>query len=346
MALSETTLAERLNSFGYHTGLFGKWHLGAAKTHGPTRQGFDEFFGHRGGFIHNFNHYFLHREGFHDLYEATTEQFHPNEYFPDLMVNRAVDFIERHRNEPFFLYVPFNLPHYPEQADANYHQYYLKHNEPRRSYGKALSAMDHRVGTVVQTIERLGIRDDTIIIFMSDNGHSTEDYQIKVDNHLSGLARGTNYGPRGGSGNTGKWRGSKNSFYEGGIRVPAIISYPKSLPQQITRNQVITAADWFPTIEDLCGLPNSEEELDGRSLVSIATDNSPSHHKVLHWQWFDRWAVREGDWKLINDKGIFLGNLSDENPEQVNYADAKPEIVARLTRLHDDWSRQVSPSPN
>ncbi|MCF7958851.1 MAG: sulfatase-like hydrolase/transferase, partial [Phycisphaerae bacterium] len=115
MFLEEITLAEVLKGAGYKTALFGKWHLGADLDHGPTKQGFDEFFGLRGGFIHNYNHYFLHGTGFHDLYEGTKEVFARGEYFPDMVTERAIQFIDKNKKNPFFMYVAFNVPHYPEQ---------------------------------------------------------------------------------------------------------------------------------------------------------------------------------------------------------------------------------------
>ncbi len=351
MDLEEVTLAEVLRQAGYRTGLFGKWHLGAAVTHGPTCQGFDEFFGHRGGFIDNYNHYFLHGSGFHDLYRGTEEVFARGEYFPDLMIREANRFLDENRSRPFFLYVAFNVPHYPEQADGKFDERYKDLPMPRRSYAKMVSTTDDRMGRVLGKLDQLGIRDDTILIFMSDNGHSAESAAIRVDNHSSGLAKGTNYGANGGGGNTGKWRGNKGTFFEGGLRVPAIISFPPRLPRGVVRHQAITVADWYPTVLELCGVPLPEVQLDGQSLLPlIESAEAPSHHKVLHWQWFDRWAVRQGDWKLIVEprrgkKNAFLGNLTGDRPEAENLAAEHPEIVQRLTTLHEAWAEQVTPKP-
>ena len=352
MFLDEVTLPEALKPAGYRTALFGKWHLGALLTHGPTRQGFDEFFGHRGGFIDNYNHHFLHGAGFHDLYRGTTEIFRRGEYFPDLAVSEAIRFIEGNRDRPFFLYLAFNIPHYPEQPDTRFDQRYKDLPMPRRSYAKMISTTDDRMGRIVEKLDELGLRENTVIIYMSDNGHSEEDSFIRVDNHASGLPQGHHYGANGGGGNTGKWRGCKGTLFEGGIRVPAIISFPKALPQGVVRDQAITACDWFPTVLDLCGVPPPEGvTLDGASLVPIIRQNTPSHYEVMHWQWQTKWAVREGDWKLINDARlkranegpVFLGNLADEMPEAKNYAEEKPELVEHLQKLHDEWVRGVTP---
>lgn len=350
MADSEVTLAEALQSAGYRTALFGKWHLGAAADAGPTRQGFESFFGHLSGFIDNFCHFYLHRDGFHDLYRNTEEVFREGQYFPDLIVDETVDFLnthlEQHADRPFFVYLAFNIPHYPEQADPTFDQVYANTKMPRRSYGRMITTVDDRIGQVLNELDRLGLRENTVVVFQSDNGHSEEDYQISVSDHKSGLPKGHNYGPHGGGGNTGKWRGCKGTFYEGGLRVPAIISFPKELPTGAVRNQAVTLCDWMPTVLKLCDVeaPN-DVPLDGASLLPIIRDNVKSHHEQLHWQWQHRWAVRRGDWKLIgnarNDQRELV-RLSDDQPEIVNHADDRPAVVKELEQLHDAWWKQVN----
>ncbi len=353
MAREEVTIAETLRTAGYRTGLFGKWHLGADREHGPTQQGFDQFFGIRDGFIDNYKHYHLHRKGFHDLYEGTREIWREGEYFPELVVARALDFIDENRQRPFFLYFALNIPHYPEQALKKHVARYKKLVEPRRSYAAIVTTTDDYVGRVIDKLESRGLRNNTIIIFMSDNGHSEEQYKITVDNHKSGYLRGHDYGANGGGGNTGPWIGHKGTFLEGGIRVPAIISYPAMLPQGAVRDQTITAMDWYPTLMDLCGVTPPNIALDGRSLLSVIHfDKAPSPHGVLHFQWQDHWAVCEGDWKLIGrmeGKGrraqlkMTLHSLADEKPERRDYAAEKPQLVARLRKLHETWAETVSP---
>lgn len=354
MALGEVTLAEALKAAGYRTALFGKWHLGAHRDHGPEKQGFDEFFGIRGGFIDNYNHHFLHGNGFHDLYEGDTEVFMPGEYFPELIVRRSLDFIGKNRDKPFFLYLALNLPHYPEQALAEHEKLYAHLADPaRRSYGAMITTTDHYIGQVVDKLEELGLRDNTIVIFMSDNGHSEETFmRIKADKHSSGLPKGHFYAASG-AGNTGKWIGQKATFLEGGIRVPAIISYPGKLPQGQVRGQIITAMDWFPTVTELCGIAPEPDApaLDGHSLIPVieSADAESSHGGVLHFAWRGDWAVRDGDWKLISmtprgsEKPIIsLHNLAGENPEAVDHFEKQPDIVARLKKLHEAWFREVS----
>ena len=354
MALSEETLAEVLRDAGYRTALFGKWHLGAHPDHGPKRQGFDEFFGIRDGFIDNFNHHFLHQRGFHDLYQGTNAVHAPGRYFPELMVRRALDFLDRNQERPFFLYVPFNIPHYPEQALKRFESRYAHLKDPaRRSYGAIVSTTDYYIGQILDRLEQNKLRDRTIVIFMSDNGHSEETgNRIRVDNHKSGHPKGHFYGASGG-GNTGRWIGRKGQFLEGGIRVPAIVSYPPRIPRGEARDQIITAMDWFPTVLDLCGIKRpGSPKLDGHSLLPILedADAGSKYDGVLHFAWGTGWAVRDDDWKLIgvtNPKtgrvNATLHNLSDEQPEVKNHAPEQPQIVARLRRLHEAWIADVQP---
>lgn len=355
MALEEVTLAEELKQAGYRTALYGKWHLGAHRDHGPKMQGFDEFFGIRDGFIDNYNHFFLHGTGFHDLYEGTEEVFADGEYFPDLMVKRSLTFLEENRENPFFLYVPFNIPHYPEQALAKHEKLYTEIEDPvRRSYAAMVTTTDHYMGLIVDKLDALGLRENTIVIYMSDNGHSAEDKPgIDVDNHKSGYPKGHYYSANGGGGNTGKWIGNKGTFLEGGLRVPAIVSYPAKLPQGEERDQIITAMDWFPTVLELCGVEQTEEapKLDGHSLLPLigSADAKSNYKGVLHFSWGTNWVVRDGDWKLLgipNRKTdavrYSLHNLADAAPEVKDHAKEKPEIVARLAALHAEWEADIS----
>ncbi|MBT3911650.1 MAG: sulfatase-like hydrolase/transferase [Verrucomicrobia bacterium] len=350
MALEEVTLGEALKTAGYRTALFGKWHLGAHRDFGPKKQGFDEFFGIRDGFIDNYNHYFLHGSGFHDLYDGIKPVKAPGKYFPELMVQRSLKFIMQNKDRPFLLYVPFNIPHYPEQALKQFETGYKDIADPaRRSYAAIVSTTDHYIGQIVDKLEALDLRENTVIVFMSDNGHSEETgNRIRVENHRSGYPKGHFYGASGG-GSTGKWIGQKGSFLEGGVRVPAIISYPAKLPKGKVRGEIITAMDWFPTVLDLCGVqqPSNAPKLDGHSVLPlIRSAKAKSKYKILHFAWGKKWAVREGDWKLIGSNGntkVSLRNLVDAKPEAKEYAKAKPEIVQRLRTLHSDWVKEVSP---
>ena len=353
MSLEEITIAEALKSVGYRTALFGKWHVGSHRDYGPTKQGFDEFFGIRNGFIDNFNHYFLHGKGYHDLYEGTTEVFKDGEYFPELITERALQFVERNRESPFFLYLGFNVPHYPEQALKEHSELYKDLPMPRRSYAAIITTTDHYIGLVLKKLDDLKLTENTIVILQSDNGHSVEDKNaINNDDHTSGLPKGHYYSAHGGGGNTGKWIGAKGSFLEGGVRVPSIVSWPAKLPKGVVRDQAVTIMDWLPSLIEWCGVEDLKVKLDGRSLQPIIdSPDTKSAHPVIHFQWQRRWAVRSGDWKLIGTNARKAGdtvnyslhNLAEDKPEVKNYAAEKPELVKRLTALHREWEQEVKP---
>jgi len=353
MSLEEITIAEALKSVGYRTALFGKWHVGSHRDYGPTKQGFDEFFGIRNGFIDNFNHYFLHGKGYHDLYEGTTEVFKDGEYFPELITERALQFVDRNRESPFFLYLGFNVPHYPEQALKEHSELYKDLPMPRRSYAAITTTTDHYIGLVLKKLDDLKLTENTIVILQSDNGHSVEDKNaINNDDHTSGLPKGHYYSAHGGGGNTGKWIGAKGSFLEGGVRVPSLVSWPAKLPKGVVRDQAVTIMDWLPSLIEWCGVEDLKVKLDGRSLQPIIdSPDTKSAHPVIYFQWQRRWAVRSGDWKLIgtnarkagNTVNYSLHNLAEDKPEVKNYAAEKPELVKRLTALHREWEQEVKP---
>ena len=184
---------------------------------------------------------------------------------------------------------------------------------------------------MIRALDLWGLRDNTIVLFMSDNGHSTEQFH-NWD---------VNYGAHGGGGNTGKWRGAKASLFEGGIRVPSILSLPGRIPEGETRDQAISNMDFFPTILALCGVEPPAYEIDGKSLSPILSSaDAPSQHRTFHWMWQDQWAVREGEWKLIGNGrdttgleskhaprkemgDLYLANLEDELPESVDHAESQ-----------------------
>ncbi len=342
MLRSEITLAEVLRKARYRTAIFGKWHLGAALTQGPRTQGFDEFFGIRGSLVDKYNHTTPHLQRgerpFHDLYRGDVEVFRKGKYLPDLIVAEAVRFLEENKFRNFFLYVPLTVPHFPEQGDALFEARYQYLPMPRRSYATMISTVDDRIGKIMAKVDALEMRENTIIVFMSDNGHSTEQYTTQS---------GEIYGANGGGGNTGPWRGAKGTFFEGGIRVPAIISFPLRLPQSQIRDHAIIAADFFPTILNLCNVPLPARTLDGKSLLPIIEfPGAASPHRELHWQWQDRWAAREGPWKLVAEwelgqRTYHLGNLAEEQPEMKNYVTERRDIVRRLTDMHNAWAREI-----
>ncbi|MCH7226527.1 sulfatase [Haloferula sp. A504] len=217
-----------------------------------------------------------------------------------------------------------------------------------------ITATDHYIGEIVGKLDELGLRRNTVVIFMSDNGHSEEtSLRIRRAGHSSGRMEGYFYGASG-AGNTGKWIGHKGTFFEGGIRVPAIISYPGKLPSGEVRDQIMTAMDWYPTVLELCGIERTpgSPELDGHSLLPIVQSAEATclYGEVLHLAWRQDWMVRDGEWKLIGkgardggESGVSLHRLTDAKPEVKDYSAEKPGLVTRLRVMHEAWLKEVTP---
>lgn len=335
----EVTIAEMLKKAGYQTALIGKWHLGYSEEMQPNAQGFDYHFGHLVGCIDNFSHfYYWGGPNRHDLFRNGEEIHLPGQYFPDLMLDEASQFMETHRDDPFFIYYALNTPHYPYQGDPEWLQYYEQQGTPypRNLYNAFVSTMDDRIGRLLRKVDDLGLRENTIVIFQSDHGHSTEERA-----HFGG-------------GSAGPYRGAKFSLFEGGLRVPAMISWPGRIGEGEVREQLAVATDWLPTIAELCSVEVVNEDIDGRSLTPILTSASaPDNHEAFHWTNGNRWAVRQGSWKLLFDPQdttngppkepnseedkLFLVNLDEDIGEQNNVAAQHPEIVEALLVLHEEW---------
>ncbi len=339
MPTEQVTIAEMMKSAGYTTAHVGKWHLGYTPETMPNAQGFDHSFGHMGGCIDNHPHFFYwNGPNRHDLHRNGEEVYHDGEYFPDLMVEEASKFMEDQGGQPFFMYFAMNVPHYPYQGKEKWLKHYQAQGVPypRDLYAAFLSTQDECLGNLVAKVDELGLREDTIIIFQSDHGHSTEERA-----HFGG-------------GSAGPYRGAKFSMFEGGLRIPAIISWPGQLPEGEVRGQMAHGCDWLPTIADLCGVSLPKVPLDGESIADVVrSGDAPTPHDVLHWQTGSgskaAWAVREGDWKLIGNtrdtttgnkvrnQPLTLVNLADDIGEQNNLAEKHPDKVKHLQRLHDEW---------
>ncbi len=335
------TIAEMFHDAGYKTAHIGKWHLGKSPEKQPNAQGFDYSFGHFVGCIDNYSHFFF-WEGpnRHDLYRNGEEVFYPGRYFPDLMVEEASKFMETNKDHPFFMYYAMNTPHYPYQGSPEWLKYYQQMGVPypRNLYAAFISTMDEKVGLLLQKIEELGLRENTIIVYQSDNGYSTEERA-----HYGG-------------GSAGVFRGSKFSLFEGGIRVPAAISWPAKLKKGAVRNQLAVNADWMPTLAELAGIDANLHELDGKSLVPILYDEN---HETLHpkfcWRNGKQWASRNGNWKLIGNPmiagekfspkdSLFLVNLEEDPGEQNNLANQFPVKVDELKTQYREWNKRNSPN--
>jgi len=334
MPTNRFTIAEMMKQAGYTTGHVGKWHLGYTPETMPNGQGFDSSFGHMGGCIDNYSHFFYwNGPNRHDLWENGTEIWRDGQYFPDLIESEAENFIKENQKNPFFLYYAINLPHYPLQPDEKWRKHYATLESPRKEYAAFITTIDERIGQLIGKLDELNIRQNTVIIFQSDHGYSTEERTF------------------GGGGSAGPFRGAKFSLFEGGIRVPAIISWKGHLPENETRNQMALNIDWFPTIADLCGI-EGPNDLEGKSLLPIIqSKNSPSAHNGFIWQNNGSWAIRKDEWKLIGDpkdssnKGeldpekdkLFLVNLKRDSTEMTNLARQHPNKVKELQAEYKKW---------
>ena len=342
MPTDEITIAEMLRAGGYATGHVGKWHLGYTPKTMPNGQGFDSSFGHMGGCIDNYSHFFYWvPPNRHDLWRDGVEIWEDGVYFGTSMVRETNAFIDRSKkaDKPFFLYWAINWPHYPLQGTSKWRAHYKKSKlpHPRSKYAAFVSSMDELIGEFLNHLEKENLRENTIVILQSDHGHSTESRTF------------------GGGGNAGPYRGAKGCLFEGGIRVPSIISWPGGLPKGEVREQLATGCDWLPTLADLCDVPLPQRKLDGKNLSRLLkSNNEPSPHKSFYWTLGNQWAIREGAWKLLGnprdnsnkaplgqgDK-LFLANLEKDVAEMKNLAQEYPETVKRLKVLRDQYATSI-----
>ena len=323
MPSSQVTIAEELKKAGYATAHIGKWHLGHSEQTIPNGQGFDHSFGHLVGCIDNYSHFFFwDGPNKHDLWRNGKEVFHNGQFFPDLMVKEAGEFIDKNKENPFFIYFALNTPHYPYQGSPEWLEHYKDLPYPRNLYAAFLSTMDERIGQLIKKVDDLGLTKDTIFIFQSDHGASTE-----VRAHKGG-------------GSSGPHRGAKFSLYEGGLRIPAIISWPGHIPENQVRGQVATGCDWYPTILELCGLPAAKHRLDGKSLMPIIKSaDTPTAHKAFHWKLGSKMAVRQDKWKMVvtGGKKTELYDIPNDLGEAKNLAGEFPEVVTHLKKLSQEY---------
>ncbi len=334
-------LPELLKPLGYQTAMFGKWHLGLADGCRPNDHGFDDWFGFMAGCVDFFSHIFYWDrkiDPIHDLWENDREVWHNGEYLTDVITRRSVEWIRQaaRRDEPFFLFVSYNAPHYPMHAPKKYVDRFPHLAPDRRIMAAMLSAIDDGVGEIMAELERQNIVDDTCVAFTSDNGPSRE-----TRNWLDGRTD-PYYG-----GTTGQLKGHKFSLYEGGIRVPGIVSWP----DRISPGQIVDAPcasmDLAPTIVKAAGGEPADHEFDGIDILPCIGDGLPLSERPLFFEQGDQTALRQGRWKLVLNgrlvegappaDDVHLADLSQDMAERENLAEAEPKRAAAMKDLAEQW---------
>jgi arylsulfatase A-like enzyme len=337
----QPTLATALRERGYHTGIFGKWHLGVDPAYSPLERGFDEHFGFRAGCVDYYSHiyYWGERNPVHDLWQGGDEVWHNGEYLTTVIAQRAADFIER-AERPFFCYVPFNAPHYPMHAPEEYVAQFAHLPPGRRMTAAMIKAMDDGVAVILDALDRSGLRENTLVFMSSDNGPSIEER-----NWLNGEEVSYDGGSAGGL------RGHKGSLFEGGIRVPAIISWPAVLPAVARADVIGCMADIVPTVlEAVDGVGDTGTNTDGRSLLSHLTSGDPGADRWLFWQYEGQLAGRLGRWKAVLNAcesmqapvavAAGLYDLAEDPAEQHELSQAHPEQFSRMRAELELWAER------
>jgi arylsulfatase A len=346
------TLAEILKDNGYTTGAFGKWGLGCPGSVGdPNNQGFDEFYGYNDQTLaHNYYPHFLNHNQ-DTIWLKENEGSGTGVYAPIPIHNQAIKFIDDNKDKPFFMYYPSVIPHAELFAPENYMEKYRGKFLPENDYKGAdegsrryktggygsqpeshaafaamVNLLDDQVGEILSKLKELGLEENTIVIFSSDNGP-----------HLEGGADPDYFD------SNGIYKGYKRDLYEGGIRVPMIVKWPAKVKASSQSNHISAFWDLLPTISEILGT-STLDNIDGISfLPSLLDEKNQKQHDYLYWEFHEkkgRLAVRQGDWKLIRydvfipeNTTTELYNLAKDPGEENNVAEANPEITAKLLKL-------------
>jgi arylsulfatase A-like enzyme len=323
MDLREVMISQPLKAAGYTCGVVGKWDSGRAKRFLPLQRGFDFYY----GFANTGIDYWTHeRYGVPSMFRGN-ERIQEEGYATDLFRREAVGFIRQNRDRPFFLYVPFNAPHSASsledktvQAPPQYISRFshLKMKETRIKYLACLACMDDAVGEILSTLRNEGLEENTLVVFMSDNGGS-------------GPSRNT------------PLSGTKSTMYEGGIRVPMIARWPGRLPAGAVNHEFLTALEIFPTFIHATGAKAPEGVvLDGFDLLPVITGQEKSKRTEMFWEkQFDK-AARVGNFKWIESSKVSgLFDLSKDIGETHDLSTEQPETLARVKARFENWKRDM-----
>lgn len=325
LTASEKTIAERLKPLGYACGLVGKWHLGYQSGSRPMDRGFDEFFGFLGG-----AHAYIGdrpNEKETNPIQRGDEPVTEDRYLTDAFGEEAVQFIQRRKDQPFFLFLSFNAVHNPLQATEKYLERFRGIEDGnRRTFAAMLSAMDDAIGAVLAQLREAGLEQNTLIFFLSDNGGPTRATTSRND----------------------PLRGFKGDVFEGGIRVPFLAQWKGRFPAGKTCDHPITALDILPTALAAAGADVAPDgKLDGVDLAPVLIDgNAGPVHDNLFWRFGEQRAIRRGDWKLFverEDPKPKLYNLREDVGEQTDRAGDMPDKVRELDAAWQAWNQELIP---
>lgn len=344
---TEITLAEMLKKVGYQTAAIGKWHLGSAVHSRPNNLGFDYHYGFYQSHslyapektegivdMHNpqdwtDNHIWSgQRKGDCAIYRNGKEIEEPN-YLTHRIAEESINFIEKNKHQPFFLYVPFSAPHTPLQVPKSYYQQFSHIKDPiKRTYNAMIAVLDEAVGQILEKIEQSGIEENTLIFFLSDNGGA-------VYTHTT---------------NNAPLNGGKCTSFDGGLSVPFFIKWKGHLPEGKTFTHRVSAMDIFTTSCAVANVPLPEyHKIDGVNLIPylLGKKGEASPHEVLYWKTGASRAIIQDNWKLIFDdrwNQTLLYNLEKDPNERKNVAVSFPEEVTQLKQLHKTWEKEMPPA--
>jgi arylsulfatase A len=327
------TFAKLIQQAGYATAVFGKWHLGYQPKYNPVHHGFDRFRGYVSGNVDYFSH--VDQAGHYDWWDGT-RQIEEDGYVTHLITKHSVAFIDEHKNRPFCLYVAHEAPHSPYQGPGDRAERTVggefeiqgARADKKQAYREMVEELDKSVGDVIAALRRHNLERRTFVFFFSDNGANR-------------------------FGSNGALRGFKGSVWEGGHRVPAIASWPGTIPAGKTTDELTISLDLFPTIAALAQTPVPDEhKLDGKNLLPLLKDDQSLGERTLFWRHAGQKAVRQGDWKLVvaNERprartaaAPALFNLADDIAEEHDLADQEPDRRKRLQSLLDAWEQEIGP---
>ncbi len=323
--IEELTFGDFMKSTGYATGIVGKWHLGYRIDYNPIYQGFDYFRGYVSGNIDYHSH--IDGAGFSDWWHDL-EKVEEEGYVTDLVTEYALTFIEKNKDKPFFLYVAHEAPHFPYQgrndiADRTQNGKFPglgSRTDKAGAYKEMIEVMDEGIGKIVDRLVMLGLSNNTLIIFCSDNGGSNS----VADN--------------------GNLKGSKGSLWEGGHRVPAIAYWPNSIRPGTSTKETVMSMDLFPTFVNLSKAESLPDfKFDGVDITSLLLDNKPLPERTLFWKYRNQKVARKGKWKLMVDiDDSYLYNLDADISEKINLVDSKIKITSGLKSDLERWELDVS----